>query len=152
MLTAKGQIQNRAVLYHERCTITVKWVTQQVDTRLARFGLAIIRHAHKTHCYEGAIRIDRLIPAGTAVPEINLFETIPHSWIKDRDLVKRAADLWEQLPRSLAHLVNSVFWEAGRFHRFVMGPSSLQGHHLGWNGNFRHSVEVAEQARDLGQG
>jgi 3'-5' exoribonuclease len=31
-----------------------------------------------------------------------------------------------------------------------MGPSSLQGHHNDWNGNFRHSVEVAEHAAMLG--
>lgn len=151
VLNADQLIHNRAVLFHECCTMSVDWITQHVDTRLHRFGLVTIRHASNVVSADGSIRIQRLLPANQARANENLFETILPEWVKDRELVARAGLLWEALPKPLAHLLNAVLWESGRFHRFVMGPSSLQGHHHGWNGNFRHSVEVAEHAREIGQ-
>ena len=151
VLTPEGKIHNRAVLYHERCAICVDWITRYVDSRLHRHGLATIQPARTERSNDGAIRIESLRPADRPLPGINLFHTVLPGWIKDRELVGRAAALWDQLPRPLAHLVNAVLWDASRFHRIVMGPSSLQGHHKAWTGNFRHSVEVAEHARDMGQ-
>ena len=97
------------------------------------------------------IRIDRLLPAERPLANVNLFEMVLPNWIKDRDLVRRAAALWAELPPSLAHLVNAILWDGQRFERFVTGPASLYGQHRGRNGNFRHSVEVAEVTRDLGR-
>lgn len=151
VLTPKGQIHNRAVLYHQRCKICVDWITQQVDTRLHRYGLVRIRHALTIRSSDGALRIERLLPADQPLPSLNLFDTVLPEWVKDRTLVGRASALWAKLPRPLAHLFNSLLWESGRFHRYVTGPSSIRGHHNAWNGNFRHSVEVAELARDIGQ-
>ncbi len=145
------RILNRAVLFHQRCTICVSWVTQQVDTRLHRYGLVTIQRAQAARSADGALRIDRLLPADRPLANVNLFDTVLPEWVKDRELVSRAAALWEKLPRSLGHLVNALLWDSGRFHRYVMGPSSIQGHHNAWNGNFRHSIEVAEQARDIGR-
>lgn len=150
-LTPEGRIRNRAVLFHESCSLSVDWISQHVDSRLHRQGLVTIRRAQTIRCGDGAIRIQRLLPIDRPLPSENLFRTIPPSWCKDRALVSRAIELWNALPRPLAHLVNAMLWESGRFHRFVMGPSSLNGHHNGWNGNFRHSVETAELARDIGQ-
>ena len=145
------RIRNRAVLFHQRCTICVSWITQQVDTRLHRYGLVTIQRAQTVRSADGALRIDRLLPADRPLANVNLFDTVLPEWVKDRELVSRAAALWEKLPRPLGHLVNALLWESGRFHRYVMGPSSIQGHHNAWNGNLRHSVEVAEQARDIGR-
>jgi 3'-5' exoribonuclease len=147
-----GNIHNRAVLFHDRCTLSVDWSSQHVNSRLHRHGLVTIRHMKAPISDQGAIRIERLLPADRPLPSINLFETVPHGWVKDRDLVARAAALWGCLPRSLGHLFNAVFWESNRFHRFTRFPSSLQGHHNGWNGNLRHSVEVAERAHEIGRG
>lgn len=151
-IDGSGPIHNQATLYHERCTLRVDWVTQHVDARLHRHGLVTIRHALTSRCADGALRIQRLLPADRPMPSINLFETVPPNWVKDRDLVARAAALWEALPRPLAHLVNAIFWDSQRFWRFAMGPASIKDHHNGWNGNLRHSVAVAEHARDLGSG
>jgi 3'-5' exoribonuclease len=145
------RINSRAVLFHESCSMSVDWDTQHVDSRLHRHGLVTIRPAQPIRCSNGAIRIQRLLPVDRPLASENLFRTIPNGWCKDRALVARAIALWDALPRPLAHLVNAVLWGSGRFHRFVMGPSSLNGHHNGWNGNFRHSVEVAEQSRDMGE-
>jgi len=150
-LDDNGTIRNRAVLVHQRCTVSVDWLTRQADPRLHRHGLATIRHAQTARCNDGTLRIERLLPTDRPLPSFNLFDTVPHRWLADRELVARAGALWDALPRPLAHLVNAVFWDSRRFHRFVMGPSSLRDHHNDWNGNFRHSVEVAERARDMAQ-
>ncbi|MGE5621483.1 MAG: HD domain-containing protein, partial [Candidatus Bathyarchaeota archaeon] len=54
-----------------------------------------------------------------------------------------------RLPRPLTHLLNAVLWDGLRFHRYVVGPSSIAGHHADSNGNLRHSVEVAETSLSL---
>lgn len=144
-------IHNRAVLFHRKATLCVDWVTQQVDTRLHRHGLVTLKPAASTHCHDGATRIQRLLPASRPVAACNLFDTIPPHWLTDPELAQRASALWEELPRPLGHLVNAVLWDDARMHRFVTGPSSLTGHHNDRNGNFRHSLEVAERARDLGR-
>jgi 3'-5' exoribonuclease len=143
-------IINRASLYHARCSLQVEWVSQHTDTRLYRHGLVTIRHALTARSSNGALRIQRLLPADRPMPSVNLFETVPPRWVADRDLVARAAELWDALPRPLAFLMNAVLWDSHRFHRYAMGPASIVDHHNGWNGNLRHSIEVAEQARDLG--
>lgn len=150
-LIEHDKIVNRAVLFHRTASLAVEWTTQQIDTRLHRFGLVSIRPAAHTHCHEGATRIQRLLPVTQPLPSFNLFETILPAWVADRDLTNRAAALWETLPRPLGHLVNAVLWDSGRLHQFVYGPSSLKGHHNDRSGNFRHSIEVAERARDLGR-
>lgn len=150
-LLKNGRICNRAALFHKRGSMHVEWWTQHVDTRLQRYGLVSVRPASHVRDANGYRRIDRLLPADQPQPSVDLFETIPPDWLPERELAIRASVLWTQLPRPLAHIVNAVLWDSHRFHRFVMGPSSLQGHHNIWNGNFRHSVEVAEHAQELGR-
>lgn len=150
-LLEHDRIVNRAVLYHRKGSLCVDWITQHVDTRLHRHGLVSIRPAAGTRCSDGATRIQRLLPVTKPMPSFNLFETILPGWVKDQDLVRRAAVVWEALPRPLGHLVNAVLWDSDRLHRFVTGPSSIRGHHNEPSGNFRHSVEVAERASRLGQ-
>ena len=76
-IDGSGPIHNQATLYHERCTLRVDWVTQHVDARLHRHGLVTIRHALTSRCADGALRIQRLMPADRPMPSINLFETVP---------------------------------------------------------------------------
>jgi 3'-5' exoribonuclease len=148
-LTPEGRIHNRAVLYHRHCSLRVDWLTQHSDIRLHRHGLVRLRHAKRIESTDGSVRIERLLPTDRADATTNLFDTVPNEWVRDRELVAQGAALWETLPRPLAHLFNAVFWEDSRFHRYVMGPSSLSGHHNGINGNLRHSVDVAQTALEL---
>lgn len=147
-----GAVHNRATLHHRQASLCVEWITQQVDNRLHSGGLVSIRPAAKTRCQSGATRIQRLITVERPVPFVNLFDTLLPSWLKEPELAVRVANLWALLPRSLAHLVNAVLWDSNRLHRFVTGPSSLLGHHNVFNGNFRHSIEVAENAHIQAQG
>ncbi len=145
-------VMNRATLHHRQASLCVEWITRHVDTRLHAGGLVSIHPAARTRCEGGAIRIQRLVALSRPDPSVNLFDTLLPGWVREPELAARAAGLWAQLPRALAHLVNAVLWDGNRLHRFVTGPSSISGHHNGFGGNFRHSVEVAENARMLAQG
>lgn len=140
---------NRAVLFRERACITVEWITRHVDVRLAAGSLVSVRWLGRPTSLSGAVRISRLVLLEQPDPIINLFETVPTSWVIGRGLAKRAAAVWELLPRCFQHLFNAIFWKGDRFHRYLIGPSSLNGHHAGRCGNLRHSIEVAERAIDL---
>lgn len=140
---------NRACLFHERAALTVEWVSRQVDVRLVAGALVSIRWQGRPVSLNGAVRVARIVLLERPEVAVNLFETVPSCWVADRELVRRAAFLWSCLPRGLGHLFNGVFWQGDRFWRFLCGPSSLAGHHAVRHGNFRHSVEVADQALDL---
>ncbi|HNB80387.1 MAG TPA: HD domain-containing protein [Rhodocyclaceae bacterium] len=135
-----------ACLFHERASLTVVWDARQPDTRIVPGCLAGIRWSGRPDCENGEIRIARLVRYDLPVAHENLFASVPHDWVADRELVRRAGLLWEALPRCFRHLFNAVFWEGGRFGRYLTGPSSLNGHHKNRNGNLRHCVEVAEGA------
>jgi 3'-5' exoribonuclease len=142
-------IKNRAVLFHERASLSVEWVSRQVDVRLQAGCLVSVRWLGRVLCAEGALRIARLVRLDRPDPALNLFDTLPSSWVIDRALVKRAAALWERLPRAFAHLFNAIFWDGARLYRYLTSPSSLRGHHAERLGNLRHSIEVAERALDI---
>lgn len=142
-------IRNRATLFHERATLCVEWLSAHPDVRLTVGSLVAIRWYGRPVSFAGAVRIARLVPLDRPEPTVNLFETIPHRWLRERALATRGAALWAALPQGFAHLFNAIFWEGARFHRYVAGPSSLNGHHQSINGNLRHSIEVAERALSL---
>jgi 3'-5' exoribonuclease len=98
------------------------------------------------------LRIERLVALDEAEPALNLFETVPSAWVRDRELVQRASGLWDQMSRPFQHLFNAVMWEPGRFYRFLAGPASLNGHHNMVNGNFRHAVETVEHCLAMATG
>lgn len=145
--TQRGnQIHHRATLHHRITNLSVDWETRHRDVRLQVGTLVSVRYALDARSEEGALRIHGLRPLVYPLANINVFETLHPSWCKDSALISRATDLWAQLPLPLAHLINAVLWDHQRLHRFVWGPSSLDGHHNNTSGNFRHSVEVAEAA------
>lgn len=141
-----GGYRTTARIFHERASLTVAWNSRQPDTRIVHGCLAGIRWTGTPECVNGEIRIARLVRFDRPLASENLFATIPYDCVADRELVRRAGLLWEALPRCFRHLFNAVFWDGGRFGRYLIGPSSLNGHHNGRNGNLRHSVEVAEGA------
>lgn len=146
------QVVTRAVLFHEKASLTVEWPSRHVDVRVHRGALVTIAWLGHPACHQGAIRISRLVPLERAEAAANLFELVPYSWVPDRKLVRRGAELIDSLPRGFRHLFNAVFWDGARFERYVTGPSSLNGHHNDRNGNLRHSVEVADVALQQGCG
>ncbi|NMG27980.1 HD domain-containing protein [Aromatoleum evansii] len=142
-------IRTCATLFHERATIRVEWLSQHPDVRLTVGSLVSIRWSGRAVTFDGAVRIARLVLIEKPVPALNLFDTIPHRWLRDRELAKRGAALWKELPRGFQHLFNAIFWDGGRFRRFVEGPSAINGDHHVRNGNLRHSIDVAGRAMEV---
>lgn len=141
-----------ATLYHDRASINVSWTVSKPDLRLKSGDLVSPRWPGITTCEGGAIKIGRLVLMERPEPWENMFHTVPHGWVKDRELLKQAAGLVEALPRPYRFLLNAIFWDGQRFRRFCTMPSSLNGHHSADNGNLRHAVDVAQSIRQLCQG
>lgn len=137
---------NRATLFHEQAVLTVEWPSRQVDTRLAVGALVAIRWLGRPVCNGGAVRISRIVALERPLPALNLFDTVPHGWVNQRLLLRRATAMWNALSRPMQHLFNAVMWDGGRFRRYLVGPSSVSGHHNSQNGNLTHCIEVAERA------
>src|SRR5690554_420295 len=94
-----AQTLNRAVLYHERSSLTVEWVSRHIDVRLTAGALVSVRWLERPRSFNGAVRIARLVLLERPDPALNPFQTAPSSWVADRALIRRAGALWELLPR-----------------------------------------------------
>lgn len=145
-----GSMRNIAVLFHEKATLSVTWLSSQYDERLAKGALVKPRWTTKTICSEGQIIINDLHPV-TYVSDVNIFDTVPFEWVSDRTLVNNARYLINLLPEYFIRLFNGIFWESHRFYRLLLGPSSLNGHHNNKHGNLRHMIEVANGALNLAE-
>lgn len=142
--------QCTATLFHEQASLKVRWTTVRADARLKPNQLVSIRWKTTAPraCDDGSIDISRLVLLERPEPMLNLFELIPHGWVRNRELVRQGAELIECLPRGHRHLFNAIFWGGDRFRRFCTCPSSLNGHHNGDNGNLQHAIEVATLMRE----
>ena len=140
-----------ASLYHEQASIKVSWIVNQPDIRLKSGVLVSPRWLGHTICEMGTIIISRLVLMERPEPWENLFHTVPHGWVKNRELVKQAAVLVEALPRSYQFLFNAIFWDGQRFKRFCTCPSSMNGQRADDNGNLRHAVDVAKMMQQFCQ-
>ena len=145
-------VTNEATLFHEHASLKVVWTSPQVDCRLKRGCYVALRGLDSKTLNNHRQQIKRLDRLDKALPSVNPFESIPHSWVRDRSWVDRAASLWEQLSRPFQHLVTAVLWDGSRLERFLTGPAALHGYPPYPNGNLRHAVETAEQAMMLAKG
>ena len=141
-------VRYRAHLFHEQASLTVEWRRHQPDFRIRPFCLVSPRWNLRPISHHGAIQISRLVLMEHPEPDQNLFRTVPYGWVKDRELIKQASLLLDNLPRSYRFLFNAIFWNGERFRRYCTGPSSMNAHHSFDNGNLMHCVELATWMRD----
>lgn len=134
----------RVELYHDKARMTVSFARAHPDIRMRVDQLASVRWKMPVVCNGGAIQISRLVLLEHPIKDINLFEMVPPSWVKDRELVNRAKKLLDNLPDNLRQLVTAILWDGSRFRRFCDRPASIRGHHAYRSGNLRHTVEVGE--------
>lgn len=138
-----------ATLFHEKASLKVRWTTARMDSRIKPNLLVSPRWLMARSASEdGVVRISRLVLIERPEPIENLFDLVPTGWVRDRELLSKASELIEVLPRGHRHLFNAIFWEGERFRRFCTGPSSMNGHHNGDNGNLRHAIDVAKMMRE----
>jgi 3'-5' exoribonuclease len=142
----RGGYRMEATLFHEEVRIEVAWKVKHPETRLHPGVLVSPRCHGGTYFGDGVTAIARVVLLDYPIRTLDLFKTVPDSWVPDRALLERAGHLWELLPLPWQELFNNVLWDAKRFHLVCVGPSSISGHHSETNGNLRHMVETGEAA------
>jgi hypothetical protein len=89
-------VYNEDSLYHDDQQVTVSWHTPQVDIRLKRGSLVRVegwgRQPSTLPEQVHSVRCLRLLDK--PLPNTNLFQAIPPSWVSDRQAVSQASDLW----------------------------------------------------------
>ncbi|MCF8186600.1 MAG: hypothetical protein K9J28_07275 [Sulfuritalea sp.] len=143
-----GSYRNEATLFCSQASIKVDWIDKALIGRIHIGQIVSPRLSLEPTCSNGCIRICRLVVYERPTESVNLFDLIPYGWAKDRDVVKRGAELMNELSNAHRLLFNAIFWNHARFERFCKQPSSMIGHHSEPSGNLRHTVEVAEEMRD----
>lgn len=143
MMNGRG-IEYRVKIFNERASMTVSYTHSHPDIRLKADMLVSVRWKLPVTSIDGAIQISRLVLLERPIKGVNLFETVPYSWVQDRDLVKRAKTVMDALPDNLNHLIVSILWYGTRFRHFCNRPASMNGHHSIVSGNLLHTTEVAE--------
>lgn len=142
-----GMFHNEANLFNSRTSIKVEWNVNLFVAKIHVGQIVSPKFGSEATCSNGIISIQKLVAYGRPNAKVNLFNLIPHGWVKDRELVKRGAILMDQLSDAHRLLFNAIFWDHNRFERFCKQPSSMAGHHSEQSGNLRHTVEVAEEMR-----
>jgi len=117
----------RAELFHSHSALSVFWVGGRHDTSIAEGALVSIRWLGEPVCCDGALRIARLIEAGSPDTAFNLFDTVPHRWIADRASLSDAAARWRQASHSARRSFNVRYWDAASFRSYLVacGAASI---------------------------
>ena len=136
---------NIAEIFHERASLRVKWISSG-KTNIQVNQVVSIRWKGQTESESGSIIISRLVTQNIPPKGLNILETIPLQWLKNRKLVERVIRISRSIPENYMDLINGILWSADRLYEFVTGPSSLNHHHAYVHGNLQHTVEVCELA------
>ena len=142
----KGRLRHIATVYGNSLEATLSWINGCYDERITKGALARVYWPKCLGEVDGLYPVIRLVPITTVDHLINLFDTVPPSWSRQRNLLDRAKELWNQLPEIRQALFNELFWDVNSFHRYICIPASIDSHHNGWGGNLRHAVDMAEHA------
>ncbi|MGZ8271708.1 MAG: hypothetical protein ACXW1T_10860, partial [Methylophilus sp.] len=90
-----------------------------MDTRLSIGQLVSVRWKGRLSINTGNIVISRLVPIVSVQSHINLLDTIPIEWCKDRSLVNRASKLIELFSAHYRNVFNTIFWDSKRLYTLV---------------------------------
>lgn len=145
-ISPKGNQVIVAQLSHFQADIKVMWQTKPKENIVLEGDLIEIKFETDIRSYSGMLIVDGLSVISIPSHKINLFNTVPRSWVKQHELIVNAAQLFEHLPDYFKALLNGTLWNSDRFKRFLTGPSSMKGHHHYLNGNLIHTLDVIERA------
>ena len=132
-----GTYKTTAQIYHAKAILDVQWSSAFMDTRLSIGQLVSVRWKGKLTTNTGHIIISRLVPIVSAQSHINLLDTIPNEWCKDRSLVSRAAKVTELFSAHYRNVFNSIFGDSKRLYSLVT------------NSSFSNTIENCEQVMKL---
>lgn len=132
-----GTYETTAQIYHEKAVLDVQWNSAFMDTRLSIGQLVSVRWKGKLTTNTGHIIISRLVPIVSVQSHINLLDTIPNEWCKDRSLVSRAAKVVELFSVQYRNVFNTIFWDSKRLYNLLS------------NRSFSNTIENCEQVMKL---
>lgn len=132
-----GTYKTTAQIYHAKAVLDVQWNSAFMDTRLSIGQLVSVRWKGKLTTNTGHIIISRLVPIVSVQSHINLLDTIPNEWCKDRSLVSRAAKVVELFSAHYRNVFNSIFGDSKRLYSLVT------------NSSFINTIENCEQVMKL---
>ncbi len=141
-----------ARLYYANQTWHVEWSSRRPADSLQEGMLVRPFSVAPDNCPSvGPIKVGGLSVLSRPEPHLNLFDTLPPSWVPAEDLVLRGRRLVDLLPASLRHLFNAILWDADRFRSFCHAPASIRNHHAYPGGLLQHTIETAELALKLSE-
>lgn len=137
---------NTAELFHDRAALSVTWGSREGDAIISAGMLVQPLWENDHYYFQGSLRVKSVTAITCPSQDVNLFETIPFDWVKDRKHIQEAKEIISSLPAHFSLLFAAIFWDNKRFYRFLVGPSSINGHHNWRHGNFIHTIEVVNNA------
>lgn len=136
--------ESSSLLVNSKSTLEIRWPRKGWERNLQIGDVVSVKFNHIVPPASGKKIISRLVKLQQPTSSINIFDLVPFDWVQDRSLIQRASAILNSISEAHRLLFNAIFWNADRFKRFCIQPSSLIGHHSELNGNLRHTVEVAE--------
>lgn len=136
-----------AKLYNESASIAVTWISD-CDDKLQVGQLVYPDWMSQQISLEGSNIVQKLTTLKSPKSGMNVFDTVPINWVKDRGLINQARDIFGSLSQEYALFANSVFWDHKRFYKFLVVPHSTkkQGH---FHGNLIETLRLTMTVRSL---
>ncbi len=134
----------RVDLYHDKACVTVTFSRAHPDIRLCVNQLVSVWWKLPLVSTNGAIPIANLVLLEYPIKGVNLFETVPPRWGRDRELLKRGKELLDLLPLNIQRIVTAILWDSRRFRRFCEQSVSIRARRDHLNDQLRYAVKAGE--------
>lgn len=108
-----------AKLWRNSHAVNVEWWSANTDPRLLVGCLVLVKGAMLRVNEDRQLIFGSLQCVDSPNSELNLFQTIPEDWHVNPSSCAAASKLWESLPASHRQLFNQLFWDVGRFKRYL---------------------------------
>lgn len=105
-----GGYECRAMLYHDRASITVIFHAAERNERFRRGRFVSVEWLPDVVSDHGAVRVSGLCARDCTASGFNPFQSVPHAWCVDRHQIECARDLWDASSQQLRKLLFETFW------------------------------------------
>jgi hypothetical protein len=110
--------------------MTVSFNRSHPDIQLRVSQLVMVSWKYPLRTTNGAVEVSSLVVLELPIKGVNLFETVPPSWIKDRRLVNQARWQLYLLPAGLRLTIKAILWDGRRFRAFLEQSASIRAQHV----------------------
>lgn len=136
-----------AKLYNESASIAVTWISD-CDDKLQVGQLVYPDWMSQQISLEGCNIVQKLTTLKNPESGMNVFDTVPKNWVKDRRLINQARNIFASLSPEFALFANNIFWEHQRFYKFLVVPHSTKKKNH-FHGNLRETIRLTMTVSSL---